>query len=271
MASSKCRPHLPRKITENSQILLSNIPLPPNASVAFVRFTPHATEQLPHRSIDLARQSIVNDIRQSGRGVVDSLLPVVCVGKEDTNLWVFSIHSPTGNTQDTNNKGETREYVNASLGPQRLNFDGLERTSCTLTPVASCQLTSRSILGSAVSYFSVSSLYPCSVECAKLPSSCLTCSQSPQTSSFSIGEHTTVSTFTTLFPRKSLRHIYSLFLDSIRDRLVDDICVPRTGLSLKRVPRATRLGHGFLSSTEYMYSLWGFGWEHRPQSAYVSS
>ena len=120
--------------------------------------------------------------------------------------------------------------------------------------------------GSPISLFTPSSLYPCSRECAQLSTPCsASCSGSAFTSSTANASFGSA----VVCPRKSLRQVYSLFVDAIRDRLIDDICVPHDNVQdagLLRMPRATRLGHGFVSSPEYVHSLWGFGWDTRAQS-----
>ncbi|KIJ32318.1 hypothetical protein M422DRAFT_35866 [Sphaerobolus stellatus SS14] len=246
-SSGRCS-SLPRQITEDSKVLLGNIPLPPHPSITFAKFIPFSDEQQPHRIIDLARQSIVNDARQYDKKIVESLLPVVSVGKDETALWVFSIRSYHDIiSQDTHTKGKDREDISYSRDLQELYLDGLQ-----------C---------SPLSFFTPSSLYPCSIECAQLPSPCPACCANPPASTFSAGNASLGSA--TVCPRKSIRHIFSLFLDAIRDRLIDDICAPRQNVQnpgLKRMSKATRLGHGFLSSPDYAHSLWGHGWDRRSQT-----
>lgn len=82
----------------------------------------------------------------------------------------------------------------------------------------------------------------------------------------------TAGTAATHFPRKSLRNVYSLFLDAVRERLLDDICVPlEEAPSVQPVPGSYRFGYGFLSNIKRVPSQWGFGWERRSQATYVCS
>ena len=135
-------------------------------------------------------------------------------------------------------------------------------------------------LGCELSQFTPSALYPCSSECAELVNPCSSCTNTLSNSFTVRGDRSTVSSSATLFPRLPLRAAYTLFIDAVRDRLIDDICVGlyrpleenTTGIHVQvqgRPSAATRLGRGFLSNRDYIYPTWGCGWEQRSHSRFV--
>lgn len=102
----------------------------------------------------------------------------------------------------------------------------------------------------------------------------------PSNSSTLHVDGTAASSSTTLFPRLPLRTIYTLFIDAVRDRLIDDICIgqhrpleanaPGAHFQvLGRPSAATRLGRGFLSNRDHTYPTWSCGWEQRSHNQFV--
>ncbi|KAF8508668.1 mediator complex subunit 13 C-terminal-domain-containing protein [Hysterangium stoloniferum] len=246
MSPSTRNNKLPR-ITEHSQLLLSTIYLPPQPSISYTKFVPALHQEQPHKLVDLARQKIVNDTRRCAKSITDSLLPIVCVGKGDVCLWVFFISSQVKALgQNPIGKGKDKEHAVVLSELEDLAFDGLQRRE--------------------LSFFNPSGLYPCSAECAKLPLPCLACTASASSSP------------TTLLPRIPLRRIYSLFIDAVRDRLIDDICIQSQSNENKGVTGASkltsnpvRLGCGFLAAEQCVAPLWGGSWERQAQARQVSS
>ena len=134
--------------------------------------------------------------------------------------------------------------------------------------------------GCDLSQFTPSALYPCSLECAKLSDPCSCCTSMLSNNSAVHGDTFPSSSFSILFPRLSLRTIYTLFIDAVRDRLIDDICIgpyhpPEEHTiathvqGLGRSSGATRLGRGFLTNSDPVFPTWGYGWEQRSHARFV--
>ena len=133
--------------------------------------------------------------------------------------------------------------------------------------------------GCDLSQFAPSALYPCSSECAELTNPCSSCTNMVSGSSTVRGDRSTPLSSSTLFPRLPLRTVYTLFIDAVRDRLIDDICIgahrpPEYNATAHvqiqgRSCAATRLGRGFLSNGNHIYPTWSCGWEQRSYNQFV--
>jgi hypothetical protein len=106
-------------------VLVSQISLPSLSSIAYTKFIPTSQQQQQqHKAIELARQRIVNDVRQSAKDVIYSFLPIVRIGKDDAALWIFAIGG---------GKGKERAGLTALEELEGLALDGLQRMSCHFT------------------------------------------------------------------------------------------------------------------------------------------
>lgn len=134
-------------------------------------------------------------------------------------------------------------------------------------------------LASPISRFSYQDLYPCSVACSRQRAPCPAC-LNPLSPQFPPSPIPSTSTIPSVFssspdasngepsaarylPRIPLRMPYELFLDAVRDRLVDKFCRD----SPKSCGRdARRLKKGFLLGPVRSKTEWSSAWEHMYQS-----
>ncbi|EMD41184.1 hypothetical protein CERSUDRAFT_111735 [Gelatoporia subvermispora B] len=216
---------VPPQISLDSPILASAIDLHEDPLIVYSVYTADpsvdASEQLS--IIDSGRRSIVQ--LNAKRSILGSLLPSAHVTRDQSSLYVFAFGSTAGVSEGQ-----------AALEALQLHC-----------------LTSQE-----TSFFTPSSLYPCSAACSELPSPCSNC---PDIVS---ADCTTASSSGPPLLRKPLRLPFFQFLQAVRDRLVGDICENSKEKANGRT--AVKLKDGFLLSSSPASSEWGAGWEHHART-----
>lgn len=121
----------PPSLSGSTPVLASQIPLPPAPCISYAKYVAagESQQQQQHKVLELARQYIVNSGPQCSKGVVDSLLPIVCIGKDESALWVFAI----GSSEDyidplAPQKGKGKFGLTAAEKLEAFTFDGLRST-----------------------------------------------------------------------------------------------------------------------------------------------
>ncbi|KAF8841314.1 hypothetical protein BDN67DRAFT_1002426 [Paxillus ammoniavirescens] len=207
-------------VTVSDQLLSSVISLPDNPRIAYAAYVP-ATDSISYDVLELGRRHLVS--RNKSLSLLESILPHTHIDGDSSALHVFMFTSVEGS-----------DACLAAL--KALPLDGL--------------------VASETSTFDPQGLYPCSSACADQRSPCLTCLDPHKLSP------TIDSTFSVanLLPRKPLRVIYSLFIEAVRSRLIDDITeVPKDAVSGSS---AHRLMNGFLLASPRISNEWGADWLH---------
>jgi mediator of RNA polymerase II transcription subunit 13 len=119
------------------------------------------------------------------------------------------------------------------------------------------------IIGSPPTNFSPTELFPCSSQCSRLSEPCPACLHYPQTSTSPASPASSqysVPSASSLLPRIPLRGPYVLFLDALRNALLEDILSSSTS-STGRI-KLFRYKSGFLFSSGLPSSVWHQPW-HR--------
>lgn len=126
MASSSRGSRLPLPITDKTPVLASHIPLPTLPSIAYAKFVPAYEHEQQHKTVELARQRIVNGMRRCGKIIQHSLLPIVHISKDDVALWVFSIRSLVRSQEHSaEGKGKYKEDILSFAELEDLAFDNM--------------------------------------------------------------------------------------------------------------------------------------------------
>lgn len=129
MAPATPGPQLPPPLTGSTPVLISHIPLPPSPSISYAKYVTLVDHQQQYKAVELARQRIVNRVRQSSKSVLDSLLPIVCISKEEVALWLFAIGSEGDkHGQPGLDKGKGKAPLDATQELEAFAFDGLQST-----------------------------------------------------------------------------------------------------------------------------------------------
>ncbi|TDL29003.1 hypothetical protein BD410DRAFT_779280 [Rickenella mellea] len=227
--------HHPPVISGSSKLLASAISLAHNTRIAFAHFTPNHSVSASQSISDLeeARRNLLK--QNNDLSLLHSVLPAVCLAKEDLSLWIFSFADDEASL----------ESCVESLS--RLQFRNLSALS--------------------ISHFNYDDLYPCSPNCSVLRDPCPACRDSlsqPATPVKNEPSPTpTGNSRAQLLPRKPLRLPYLMFLSAVRERLIDDICeASRT----KGSRETKRLGNGFLLGPLKGECEWASGWGHHSGS-----
>lgn len=85
---------LPPAFTANTQLLLSRIPLPPNASISYRQFSVAPEALSPATLLEAARYRIVEE--WTGENLFESFYPTVRLDSVE-DIWVFAISSGKDN------------------------------------------------------------------------------------------------------------------------------------------------------------------------------
>lgn len=89
-------PQFPPSISSSTPVLATTIDLPPGYSIVCGRFATLGSENA-HHDIEHARRQLLQ--RNSGRELLQSILPCVQITKLEASLWVFGVE--TGDDVDS--------------------------------------------------------------------------------------------------------------------------------------------------------------------------
>jgi mediator of RNA polymerase II transcription subunit 13 len=229
---------LPPDVGADAALASAAIALPPGTRIYHRAFAP-----APVQAVEHARREVA---RRCKPVALQGLLWTVRVGDDGARLDAFAVAGE-----------DARENLVGEL--DSLEFDGLGGMHSYPLPICRAPHTLYDA-GSDTFAFAPDELYPCSPQCALLAHPCPSCSKDGATPAFPAGTSNRASV---LLPRKPLRERIELFLDALRNALLEDVMEQTTS-----VPGRTPLHRyqtGFLFSSAPPTPPWSRSWHKQPE------